>query len=328
MKNGLYLIPLVLLFSGCTDGQMDAVVLDTSSAETVKERSAMGKVRKPAVAGAFYDGDSGALKVAVQKCLHEAKDAGLDGRLVGAVVPHAGYVYSGRCAGSVYRLIKKGAYKRIMILGPSHHYPFSGIIVPGSDIAAHRTPLGDVPIDQDVCRALLNEKGFTSVAGADSREHSIEVQLPFLQMTAGDFKLVPLLCGAMSDTEIDNFVKVLVRHIDDETLLLVSSDFTHYGRRFGYLPFEDDLKKNIYKFLTKATGLIADLDTEGFNRHLQETSDTICGRTPIRILMSVIQHIKPLAKGKPLDLYCSGDVMGGYDNSVSYGAIGFFERTR
>ena len=283
-----------------------------------------GKVRPPAVAGAFYKRDASKLAASVLKHLAEAKKANVKGRLTAAVVPHAGYPFSGRCAGAVYRLAEKGAYKRVIILGPSHSYAFRGIAVPAEDLAAHRTPLGDIPIDREMCNELREKKGFSSVPGSDAREHSIEVQYPFLQKTVVTFKLVPLLCGIMSEKELDEYASVLAPYLDDKTLLLASSDFTHYGPRFQYVPFTENARENLYKMLKKATGLIAAMDTKGFDKYLAETRDTICGRTPIRILLRTLKASKLKVNGEILDYYSSGDVVGGFRNCVSYGSVGFF----
>ncbi|MFC1463041.1 AmmeMemoRadiSam system protein B [Verrucomicrobiota bacterium] len=311
---------------GCGDTRSDpsgkdaaAVSRDRSS----RDPAPPGKVRPPAVAGAFYDRNAGTLEAKVLKHLAEAKKPEVKGRLTAAVVPHAGYVFSGRCAAAVYRLIKKDAYRRVIILGPTHSYPFRGIAVPAADVAAHRTPLGDIPIDQELCGKLRKKDGFSSIPGSDSREHSIEVQYPFLQKTAVSFKLVPLLCGVMSEKDLDTFAAEIASHLDEKTLLLASSDFTHYGRRFQYVPFTEDIRTNLYATLKKATGLIAELDVKGFDGYLDETGDTICGRTPIRILMRTVKALRPAPKGIVLDYYSSGDVVGNFRDCVSYGSIGF-----
>jgi len=285
-----------------------------------------GKVRPPAVAGAFYDRNPETLEAKVLKHLADAKKPEVKGRLVAGVVPHAGYMFSGKCAAAVYRLIKKGAYERIIILGPTHSYAFRGIAVPAQDMAAHRTPLGDVPIDQELCGKLREKDGFSSIPGSDAGEHSIEVQYPFLQKTAGSFKLVPLLCGIMSAKEIDGFAAEIASHMDEKTLLLASSDFTHYGRRFQYVPFTENVRDNLYAALKKATGLIAELDAKGFDTYLNETHDTICGRTPIQILIRTLKATRPAPKGVVLDYYSSGDVVGNFRDCVSYGSIGFLKQ--
>ena len=321
---GLFWGVIAMIFAGCGNGRSEAPGTDAAPPEPNGKRAAPGRTRPPAVAGAFYERNAKALEATVLKHLDQAKKPEVSGRLAAAVVPHAGYVYSGRCAAAVYRLVEKNRYKRVIILGPTHSYGFRGIAVPEDDIVAHRTPLGDIPIDRKLCAELRKKDGFTSISGVDSREHSIEVQYPFLQKTAVSFKLVPLVCGMMSEKDMDRFATALVPHMDNETLLLASSDFTHYGRRFQYVPFTEDIRDNLYATLKKATGLIAALDVDGFDKYLAETRDTICGRTPIRVLMRVVKALDPAPKGVVLDYYSSGDITGAFRDCVSYGSIGFF----
>ena len=282
------------------------------------------KVRPPAVAGAFYPTGKESLSGQVGDLLGQAKSNGVSGALVAAVVPHAGYVYSGRCAAAVFCQVKANHYKRIIILGPSHHLSFVGVSVPNPDIGAYRTPLGDVKIDRKVCDALSRCSGFSVVPGADTKEHSIEVELPFLQMKAGEFELVPLVCGGVRETEIEGVAKAIASFVDSNTLLVASSDFTHFGPGYGYVPFDRDIKANLYRRLEQSSGSIAALDLAGFRAHCDETQDTICGRIPIMLLLSVLKQIRPDVKGQVLDRYLSGDLSGDYASSVSYAAIGFF----
>jgi AmmeMemoRadiSam system protein B len=292
------------------------------------------KVRQPAVAYppvAFYEGNPDKLKAQVDECCEKAEKHNPKGRLVAAVVPHAGYGFSGRCAGSVYRLIEAGDYDRVIILGPYHGRGpgphFRGISLPENDITHHRTPLGDVPLDLEACSKLVDNKGFAGVAGTDRREHSLEVQLPFLQRRAGDFELVPLLCDVITDEQIDGFAEAIAPLVDDRTLILASSDFTHYGPNFGFIPFRDNVKATLDNWLEEACGLIAGRDLEGFSRHCTDKRDTICGRIPVKILLATLNKLDRPPEGKVLDMYLSGDLSKNYANSVSYGAVGFFDRS-
>lgn len=282
-------------------------------------------VRSPAVAGGFYERLPVALEVQVDGLLRAAPSPAVTGRLVAAVAPHAGYVFSGRCAAGVYRLLTTGEIDRVIILAPSHRAAFAGVALPDAALTAYRTPLGDVPVDRAVCNALRGTPGFTQAAGADRLEHAIEVHLPLLQRAAGSFRLIPLLCGAMDADAVAAVAGALAAHMGTGTLLVASSDFTHYGPNYEFVPFTDHRETALKAWLSEAASRVAALDLAGFDRHCRETRDTICGRNPIRVLMAALQNRAPAVRGQVLGLATSGDVAGDYENSVSYAAIGFFE---
>ncbi|MBN2302340.1 MAG: AmmeMemoRadiSam system protein B [Lentisphaerae bacterium] len=315
-----YLIGILLIVTvsaGCnrTDSSQKAVEI---------KKSVTVVARPPAVAGSFYDEQTNVLRRRVQLLMDQAVNLKIDAQLIAAIVPHAGYVFSGRCAASAYRLIGQSDYRRVIVLGPSHYVAFSGISLPEPNLTHYRTPLGDVPIDTTTCKELASSKGFSVVEKAGEREHCIEVQLPFLQQTITSFELVPLLCGAIPEDQINYFANAISAHIDNKTLLLVSSDFTHYGTNYRFVPFRENIKDNLYQWLTKATGFLSALDIDGFNEYYSETKDTICGVIPIKIMMVALKSYGNDVFGRTLDCYTSGDVVGDYKNSVSYATVGFF----
>jgi MEMO1 family protein len=281
-------------------------------------------VREPAVAGQFYEGDAAALERHVRNLLGAARPQSGAGTLVAGVAPHAGYVFSGRCAAALYAHAASNRYTRVIILAPSHHAAFEGVGLPDPNLDAYRTPLGDVPIAREVCRALAAAEGFRPQPGADAPEHAIEVHLPFLQLAAGRFELVPLLCGRVPPDRVPALAAALVPWLGSNTLLIASSDFTHYGPNYQYLPFARDVPATLHAWLDDASGRIAALDAEAFVRHCDETGDTICGETPIRLLLATLKHADPRPKGRVLATDTSGDVTGDFRNSVSYAAVGFF----
>ncbi len=282
-------------------------------------------VRPPAVAGAFYERLPVALEVQVDGLLHSAVSPAVTGRLVAAVAPHAGYVYSGRCAAGVYRRLTTGQVDRIFILAPSHRAAFAGVSLPDAALTAYRTPLGNVPVDQAVCSALRGMPGFTEAAGADRQEHAIEVHLPLLQRAVGPFRLVPLICGAMEAQTVACVAGALAAYAGTGTLMVASSDFTHYGPNYDFVPFTTDREATLKAWLSEAASRVAALDLAGFDRRCRETHDTICGQNPIRVLMATLRSQAHLVHGQVLGLAMSGDVVDDYENSVSYAAIGFFE---
>jgi AmmeMemoRadiSam system protein B/AmmeMemoRadiSam system protein A len=286
-----------------------------------------GRVREPAVAGGFYAAPAATLRQQLEALLGDARQEARRAGLVAAVVPHAGYVYSGRCAASVYTQVESGRYDRVIILAPSHYAAFQGVALPAADLAAYRTPLGDIPVDQSICRRLAGTPGFAVVPRVDEREHSLEVQLPFLQATAGSFALVPLICGRLDPADMDRLGKALAAELNERTLLLASSDFTHYGPNYDFVPFTDRPRENLHQWLAAAAGMIAALDLDAFLRHCREKGDTVCGQMPIVLLLSALRQ-KSSPQGVVLNRYLSGDRTGDYGNSVSYAAIGFFRQEK
>jgi AmmeMemoRadiSam system protein B/AmmeMemoRadiSam system protein A len=282
-----------------------------------------GEVRPPAVAGSFYEKSPFALDRQVESLLKQAVRPAVTGSLIAAVSPHAGYVYSGRCAANVYSLISSGQFDRVIILCPSHHVMVNGVSLPDPALTAYATPLGNVEIDRAVCDILRGQKGFVTVPAAAAREHAIEVQLPFLQKTVRNFQVIPLICGA--DVDVESVSRALVPYVGSRTLLLASTDFTHYGPNYGYEPFTDKVPERLGQWLALAGGRIAALDVKGFDAHCAATRDTICGEMPIRIMMATLRRsdLRGLS-GLVLDTATSGGLTGNYRNSVSYAAIGFF----
>ncbi len=281
-------------------------------------------VRPTAVAGAFYERLPIALSRQVDQLLGQAVRPVTTGALVAAVVPHAGYVFSGTCAASAFSLLSSGQYERVIILCPSHHALVNGVSLPDPLLAEYSTPLGKVAIDREVCEALRAKKGFVTVSEAAVKEHAIEVQLPFLQKTLRSFRLVPLICGPESQVDIKGVSEALRPYFGSNTLLLASSDFTHYGSNYGFEPFADKVPQHLHEWLKRASELIAALDGAGFSAHCATTHDTICGEIPIKILMETIKGSERKLAGQVLDWATSGELTGSYDNSVSYAAIGFF----
>ena len=277
-------------------------------------------VREPVVAGMFYPRDADALKEAVDKHLAAAaKGAKVEGHPVALIAPHAGYSYSGKCAGFAYATVKGRTYRRVVVLAVNHRGGwFRGASI--LDVGAYRTPLGKVPVDRAACRLLLKHRLFVTRPSAHRREHSLEVQLPFLQRAVGSFKLVPIVIGHLTVDEFATVADELRKVVDDETLVVASSDFTHYGRAFDHTPFRTNIRENIEKQDMGAVEQILKLDGKGFWDYVQEKRATICGRYPVSVLL----HLLPRgAKGKLLNYYASGDADKDYRHSVSYAAIVF-----
>ena len=288
-----------------------------------------GLVRPPAVAGQFYEGDKSSLEKDLEKLFAncaEISDGFPDTKVRALISPHAGYVYSGQTAAKVFSLIKKFNYKRAIIIAPSHQVPFSGLAV--ADYSAYKTPLGDVKVDIDICSLLYETPAVTELKSAHEYEHALEVQLPFLQKLQPDLSIVPLVCGQLDDKTAELAAEALLPYWNSDTLWIISSDFTHYGHSFGYVPFKDNVPENLKKLDLGAADKIVEMDCEGFSEYIEETGATICGSNPIKLLLKTIELSKPDDKviSHLVDYTTSGELAGDYSHCVSYAGIAFFEK--
>lgn len=238
------------------------------------------------------------------------------------VVPHAGFRWSGDCAGAAFRLLIRGRYERVVLLGPSHHVRLRGAALPEDD--AFATPLGSLPFDGAAVAALSSLPGFTRSNRPHEDEHALEIELPFLQQVLGcDFKLLPLVVGNLDVEDREAVARGLAPYWRPDTLWVVSSDFTHFGHRFDHVPFHDRVPERLRTQDVRAIERLAACDLDGFESFLAESAATICGRDPLRVLMQVVQG-HALA-GECIDYYRSGDKTGDFENSVSYAGIAFYD---
>jgi len=187
----------------------------------------MRKIRSANVAGYFYPADPQQLRSDINVFLETARPVNDIQNIFGIVSPHAGYAYSGKTAAYVYNLIKGKNYKRVIIISPSHSEYFSGISVYNGD--AYETPLGLLEVDKEFADKLVENSNtiFKGVEG-HRNEHALEVQLPFLQSVLNDFKIVPVVMGEQSKIYVDELAKKLSQIIDAETLIVSSSDMSHF----------------------------------------------------------------------------------------------------
>ena len=270
-------------------------------------------VRKPAVAGRFYPADAKALRATVDACLAEAPTAEFKGRLLALIAPHAGYEFSGKVAGCSFKQVRKGAFQRVIVLGTSHYGDFRGFSI--MDVGAYATPLGDVPLDRPACAKLAAHELHVRADDSQAREHSIEVELPFLQAALGEFQLVPILVGRLDAGDAEKIAAALREYLTPSTLVVVSSDFTHYGQSYGYVPFTEDIEQNLRKLDMGAVDLILRKDYDGYVKYMRNPAPTICGRFPIEVLLKLLPAE---AEGRLLKYDTSGRITGDFTLSVSY----------
>ena len=283
-------------------------------------------VRPPSVAGLFYPGDPGHLAVTISELLDAADTTRRSSGIRALLVPHAGYAYSGKTAGSAYGLLDHGErITRVILLAPSHHVGFRGVD-PGI-YAAFETPLGRIPVMQETERALHrilpDLVSFSAEAHAD--EHALEVQLPFVQTTCPNAAVLPLLCGACRDEDLARLEAGLTNLIpaDEETLWIVSSDLTHFGPAFGYVPFRDHVFRRLEELDRGALAFCLAKDPVGFRDYLRRTGMTLCGAVPLELLLRIMNRIGPDWRGDIVAYATSGELEGDTTHSVGYAAMTF-----
>jgi AmmeMemoRadiSam system protein B len=263
----------------------------------------MPSVRPAAIAGSFYPGQPEVLALGVERMLAAAKPQSPQPIPKAIIAPHAGHRYSGPIAASIYALIApaRATIKRVVLLGPTHRVAVHGIALPG--VEAFATPLGAVAIDTDAAKKLLALPYVGNSAEAHRQEHSLEVHLPFLQKVIDDFTLVPLAVGRATAQQVATVIDLLWG--GDETLIVVSSDMSHY------LPYAEAQATD------KATAqAILELRTD-------ITHHQACGATPV-IGLNLLAQQRGL-KPQLIDLRNSGDTAGDKARVVGYGSFAYYE---
>jgi AmmeMemoRadiSam system protein B/AmmeMemoRadiSam system protein A len=283
--------------------------------------TAAASTRPPAVAGAFYPGDPAELRSQVATMLAGSPDRARSRALVG---PHAGYVYSGAVAGRAFATLDPSTVRRVILLGPSHHESFSGGALPDRRFDSFSTPLGDVAVDTAAIDTLRGNPDFRGPASAHGPEHSLEVELPFLQLAAPKARIVPILVGARTDRETARrMAHALVPLLDDSTVVVVSSDFTHFGDRYGWTPFSGpQVGEQLERLGRDTAGRLAAVDPAGFSHQVEVSGDTMCGARPAVVLVELLDHAFN-GSGEVLEVTTSGRLTGSWDLSVTYAAVAF-----
>ena len=276
--------------------------------------------RPPAVAGTFYENDAARLRAQLDECCRRIDISDVAVReLKAAVLPHAGYVFSLPVALQTLIGGRKFRPELVVVFGPSHHRAFRGAALSGA--TAWRTPLGEMPL----WREELPDSPLMAVDdAAHYPEHSIEVLLPLLQYFWGNVTILPVLVGGVSLADVHELAQVFSVLIRPGTLVLVSSDFTHYGRSFDYTPEGEAATPELLRRIDlPAAELIAGRDLNGFVSCLGRTGATICGMNPIALLLAMLDAAGSDARGRVVAQRDSGLVSGDYTHVVDYVGIAF-----
>ncbi|MFH1529305.1 MAG: AmmeMemoRadiSam system protein B [Pseudomonadota bacterium] len=284
------------------------------------EEISPGRVRGSVLAGTWYPGDGTALAALVDGLLDGAS-APPEGHPIALIAPHAGLRYSGAIAGQAYGALRGRTYGRVFVIGPSHRVAFHGVSVP--DFTHYETPLGRVPVDREAVALLRTHPLFVDHEDAHAEEHSVEIQLPFLQraLEGTRWTFVPLVAGRMSPEEAADAGAWLRSVMGPGDLLVASSDFTHWGQGFDYAgppgaafgPREAPAR--LPALMEDAWTAIRSGEPDRFWDHKRSTGDSICGFLPIVLLL---QAVPSDAKYHRRATDTSGALTGDWSRSVSY----------
>ncbi len=272
-------------------------------------------IRLPAVAGAFYPADKKELVNQINRYFSCTKKVS-EKLLKILIVPHAGYDYSGQVAAWGYKQVEED-YKRVILLGVSHRVYFNKAAV--FNRGSWQTPLGNVDIDEDFANTLIKQSNFIEAnLGIHGDEHSLEVQLPFLQLVLADFKIVPILLSVSSQEDLEELAKSISHHFGNQTLIVISSDLSHYpaysiAQKVDKETIQSILSGSLIKFNTKIK--------ENLTQPAVETC--ACGAEAIKVGMIVASRLG-IKDIKLLNYSNSGDITEDKSRVVGYASIGFY----
>ena len=283
-------------------------------------------MRRPIVDGQFYARDFDDLTKQIEGCFFTKFGPGdlpvskRTKKIFGVIAPHAGYGFSGPCQAWAYKEIAESDFPDTYVILGTSHTGDSGVLLDD-----YQTPYGLVKTDKYFGEMMVRNLDFLKENKfAHKNEHSIEVQLPFLQYVSKSnlkkLKILPIVVGYNIDD-----IKQLGIYLQDcekNIKVIVSSDFTHYGPAYGYVPFVYNVKKELHGLDKGAISFIERMDVDGFWDYINEKSTTVCGAKAIVAGMMAAKGFG-IKKARLLQYYTSGDVVGDYSNAVGYGAIVF-----
>jgi AmmeMemoRadiSam system protein B/AmmeMemoRadiSam system protein A len=308
--GAIVLLSLLLILCACRGSKSEG---DPTMQHAVSSQD----IRRPAVAGSWYSSDSLELKDQLENYLSEAQDFKLP-EIIGLVSPHAGYIYSGPVAAYAYRQIEGRHYDVVVVVAPSHveAFPFAAVYGRG----AYQTPFGQIPVEVELAlrlteghkRVKISDKGHRQETQS-RQEHSLEMQLPFLQIALGDFKLVPIVMGDQSDSVINDLAASLAHALKGKKALLVaSSDLSHFH------PYDEANRLD-----SALNRRLADYNSQAFLTDLRYEKVEACGGGPICAVMEACRLLGA-NRSRLLKYANSGDVTGDRSRVVGYTAAAFY----
>ena len=274
----------------------------------------MKEIREPAVAGAFYPDKPEVLSRDVKKYLENSKKEKIEGDIVALISPHAGYMYSGQVAAYAYKLVEGRAFDSVVVVAPSHRVLFKGASL--YDRGGYRTPLGVVPIDTELSKKMMERrKEIQFLPEAHSQEHSLEVQIPFLQVVLKTFNLIPIVMEPYWSWETcQSVASAIAETVKGKRVLLVAStDLSHFYTYNIAVELDKIFLNHIERF-----------DVEGLNRDLKNNRTEACGGGPVVTIMLAAKMLGA-NHGKVLKYANSGDVTGDRSRVVGYAAAVFYK---
>ena len=257
------------------------------------------RIRKPIVAGMFYPSDSHELQDMIQGYMGNVGKTSIDGSVVALISPHAGYMYSGQVAAHAYKLVKGMTFDDVIVIGPSHRVDFLGASIYDGD--GYETPLGIVPIDRELSGKISQQsKIIEYIPQAHAREHSLEVQIPFLQSVLKGFSLVPMVMGPSWNIEVCRQLnRAIIGSIEGKRVLIIAStDLTH---SYNYQQVVAQDKRLAHR--------VGQFDIIGLEEDLREGRCQACGGGPMLVTMMAARGLGA-QRAKVLTLTNSGDVTG------------------
>ncbi|MDO8722580.1 MAG: AmmeMemoRadiSam system protein B [Syntrophales bacterium] len=269
-------------------------------------------IRKSSIAGSWYPNSPKVLQANIADFFRQVPDDPIEGRVMGMVAPHAGYVYSGQVAAYAYKLIQGQVFDAVIVIGPSHRMPFTGVSV--YNRGGYETPLGTVAVDSGLADRLMAQSGIVSAnPSVHMQEHSIEIHLPFLQAALGDFPFVPLLMGNQDRRTCEGLAEVIASAVGEKKVLLVgSSDLSHFHS------YDEAVKLD-----SLALAYLDKLDPDGFLKDLEKQKFEACGGGPAAVAMMAAKRLGA-GRSKLLKYANSGDVTGDRSSVVGYAAAVFY----
>lgn len=274
----------------------------------LSKEEAMNAFKKSVIAGSWYPGVPSILRRDIENYFNSVPYLELEGEVVGVIAPHAGYVYSGQVAANAYNLVRGKKYDAVIIVGPSHRVAFHGVSI--FSTGGYETPLGIVPVAEELANKIkILSKTVVDIPEAHLQEHSVEIQLPFLQVALGNFSFIPLVMGDQGANTCQELARAIYEAADGKKILIVgSSDLSHF---YNY-----NMAKKLDAVVLRH---LKDGDAVGLLESLENGTAEACGGGPMVVAMLVARMMNA---NKPhlLKYANSGDVTGDKNLVVGYAA--------